>query len=166
MARTTLRGYLKMREDIEHRHAQGVAWNPETLRYDGNNGQVPDRFMELRRDKYRSMALYLRPLLLAGVLFAPNARARKRTRQLAHEYRRVFGPPPITDRLKSVGVVVTSLIELIRIRILARTNGGELVRQPRSRRVKYRTTASAGPAETASVGECMLGKEKRKCSSM
>ncbi len=126
---------LKMRSDIECRRAAGLSWNPETLRYDGSNGDGADRFMELRRDKYRSMALYLRPLLWAGIVFAPNARARARTRNLAGEYRAAFGPPSASDLVKSAAVVITSLVEFVRIRIRSWGRRGELVRQPPCRRV-------------------------------
>jgi hypothetical protein len=137
MARTVLRGYQKLRDDIEHRSAQGISWNPETLRYDLRNGCAPDRFMELRREKFRSTALMMRPLLWAGILFAPNHSARRRTRQLAHEYRQVFGRPSLVEMLKSGAVVVTSAVEYTRIRIRSRGNRGELLRQPPGRRVEY-----------------------------
>lgn len=140
MARTVVRGYRKMCEDIERRRVHGLSWNPKSLGYDMPGGNAVDHFMELRREKMRSMALAFRPLLLAGSLFGPNREATSRARELAREYRLLFGRERLPDLVKSGAVVATSAVELLRMRMRAWARRGELVRQPPSRTVRFNVT--------------------------
>lgn len=138
MALTAVRGYLRARRDIEERQRNGLAWNPESLRYERTENPAPDRFMKQRIRMMRRIAFAYRPTLLAAWTFAPNRAARKKAREVMRFYKDAFGKPRMTDRAMSVGLVVTGAVELAHI-YAARLRGRDgIVRQPPCRRTEYK----------------------------
>ena len=166
MAITALRGYLRAREDFDERRRRGLVWNPETLRYEPGNanlpigkksdnpgnanlpiGTKPDRFMKQRIRAMRRIAFTYRPALLAAWVFAPNHTARERARNAMKLYDEAFGKPKAAERLKSMALVGTGAIEFARIYWGKLRGRDGIVRQPPTKRTEYtRTPHAQAPA--------------------
>lgn len=141
MARTAMQGYERGVQDLEWRAAQGLGWNPDTLRYDRRNGHAEDRYLLSRIQFLRQRALEFRPILLAAWLFSPNRAARRKCADLMKRHRRRFGRPAARERFGAALLTATATIEFLR-HLLGRAVGREgVMRQPASRRLEY-----AGPA--------------------
>lgn len=137
MAMTAVRGYRQAQRDFDQRREMGLAWSPETCRYEKMPNPTPDRFMKQRIRMMRRIALTYRPALRAAWVFAPNRAARKKAAKVIRLYTETFGKPKLTDRVQSAGLVVTGAIELARL-FAAKLRGREsIVRQPPCRRTEY-----------------------------
>ena len=137
MAMTAVRGYRQAQKDFDQRREMGLAWNPETCRYEKMPNPTPDRFMKQRIRMMRRIALTYRPALRAAWVFAPNRAARKKAAEVIRLYTETFANPKLTDRVQSAGLVVTGAIELVRL-LVAKLRGREsIVRQPPCRRTEY-----------------------------
>ena len=143
MAWTALHGYSRARKDFEARMAQGLAWNPETLRYDRSAGRQSDDFMVLRLRMMRRRAEEFRPLLTAAWLFSPNTVARRKCRELELSYREIFGPRGLVDVFKSSLLVLFGMVESLRLGWGRMRGQDELIRQPPTRRIADRNSGHA-----------------------
>ena len=117
MARTHLRGYLKIARDLEYHRANGLLWNSQSMQYEKANLQQPDIFLQMRLDRFRQLALGLRVLLRSAVVFAPNTAVRQSIIELERQYASVFGPQSFGEKAKSFTLVGLSAIEALRIRL-------------------------------------------------
>jgi hypothetical protein len=143
MAMTAVRGYLCARTDMAGRQKDGMAWNPETLRYEKTENPDRDRFMKQRIRVMRRIALTYRPALLAAWAFAPNRQARRKAREVIRLYEEAFGKSKIGDHMRSVGLVATGALELARIYAAKLRGHDGIVRQPPCKRTEYRRTPPA-----------------------
>lgn len=137
MARTALDGYERTVVDSEARRAQGLCWDPDTLRYDRRNGQAEDRHMHGRIRLLRQRAMEFRPILLSAWLFSPNSASRRKCARLMRRHRDLFGRPTAKEGLGACLLSVTATVEFLR-HLLNRAVGREgVIRQPASRRIEY-----------------------------
>jgi len=142
MARTAFKGYERTVHDYEFRKAHGIAWNPDTLRYDGHNGHGDDAYMTDRVRLQRERTREFRLILLSAWLFSPNNASRRKCLQLMQAHRRLFGRCSAREMIAMVVLSLTATVEFLR-HLLANLNGREsLIRQPASRRLEY--TGRAG----------------------
>jgi hypothetical protein len=147
MARTTLRGLQRAREDLERRRASGEQWNPDTLRYETAERPADDAFFCLRIESLARRAREFAPMLPTARHFAPNRRVRAQAADVAAAYRRVLGAPAFSTRLKSAYLSAAAGVEWLRHRA-ARVMGREcLIRQPPTRRIVYRQNGTTVPAQ-------------------
>ncbi len=137
MARTAVRGYRRMVQDVRRRESEGLRWNADSRSYVKTSENVHDTFMHMRIEKIKARAFEFRPILLAAAMFGPNAAARRLAHRMTHDYESAFGPASLTDKAKSIGAVATSLGEYIRIGAARLKGNNELIRQPPTRRIRY-----------------------------
>lgn len=138
MALVCIRGYERLLVDIKEREARKVYWNPTKLIYEDNEHGKSDDFMAKRARMMRRVALRLRPLLVPALVFAPNAKARRKALEAMREYTRVLGKQTWGDSLRAAVLVASGLVEWLRI-AMHKLRGREFIpRQPPCRRVKYR----------------------------
>jgi len=132
MAKTAIKGFLKVRDEIQKREALGLTWDPETMLYVQGMGHAKDTFMQLRLDAMRRNALRFRPALHCMRKSAPNAKAVEKCLEVMALYRHAFGPMSFSDRIKSFAVRLYAIRESRRIK-----NEGAVMRQPPTNRVTY-----------------------------
>jgi radical SAM superfamily enzyme YgiQ (UPF0313 family) len=132
MARTAIKGFLTVKDEIQKREALGFTWDPETMKYVQGRGQGKDTFMQLRLDSMRRNALRFRPALHCMLKYAPNAKAEAKCLEVMALYKQAFGPMSISDRVKSFVVRLYALRESRRIK-----NEGTVMRQPPTNRIAY-----------------------------
>jgi len=137
-AHTAARGYQKAKRDMEDRAKQGLAWNPETLKYEKNEQPIRDEFMELRLERMRQTAVAYRPLLWAGKLLAPGREARQRCERTLALYKEVFGPPTWKEKILSATVACSGLLHAQAGRLRASLGLEEHVPQPPTLRQGFR----------------------------
>ncbi|OHD66931.1 MAG: hypothetical protein A2176_14955 [Spirochaetes bacterium RBG_13_51_14] len=143
MAITAVQGYKKALEEFRERRSQGLAWNPETLRYEKSDNPDADEFMQLRIKKLKRIAENIRPITVPAWVFAPNGNARKKAREAALLYREVFGTATLKERLISAVLVFTGSIETVRI-AMSKVIGREgVVRQPQCLITRYPSREAA-----------------------
>lgn len=161
MARTAVSGYLQAKEDYERRHAEGMAWSPESLTYKKSSGTDSDLFMQERIQVMKEEAGRYLPSLLPAFLFGPNIGSRMKTLSTMNLYRKVFGLPKASDIFKSLILTASALVEFIRI-LLSRAGGHEgIVRQPSVYRAEYPGNQSLRQ-ETVKAGS--IGRYRAACS--
>ncbi|MDQ1257446.1 MAG: hypothetical protein QG656_2051, partial [Candidatus Hydrogenedentes bacterium] len=137
MAITAVTGYRRARNDYEDRKARGLAWNPETLRYEPSEKPEPDRFMRHRVRVMRLIAANVRPVLLPAWVFAPNRQSRAKARDAMRLFDEVLGKATWSERVRGLGLVATGALEAART-ALGRLFGREsIVRQPPMRCTVY-----------------------------
>ena len=132
MAMTAIRGYLKVKAEIEHRRQAGLTWDPNTLKYVPGKGYSADAFMELRLDSMRRNALRFRPALSAALKYSPNAKAAEKCRRVITLYKESFGSMTLSDRIQSWVVRILAIRENFRIK-----REGTVMRQPPTNRIAY-----------------------------
>lgn len=137
MALTAIRGYRRAVKDYQTRQEQGLVWCPETLRYVKSSGPTRDRFMELRIRKMQKIAMNIRPVLRAAWVFAPNRQARAKAAAAIELYNEVLGRPSVKDRTRSLGLVASGTVELLRLFANNLLGRETIVRQPPSRLTEY-----------------------------
>jgi radical SAM superfamily enzyme YgiQ (UPF0313 family) len=133
MAMTAIRGYLKVKTEIEKREKSGLTWDLRTLRYVADGNSPPDVFMRKRLDAMKRNALRFRPALSSMLKYAPNAKAAGKCRKVIDLYEETFGPMTILDRMKSTVVRLLAIRESRRMK-----KEGTVMRQPPTSRVIYR----------------------------
>jgi len=144
---------------MKSREEAGLFWNPETLRHEKSTAHQADEFMKLRIEKMRQRALEFRPIILSARIFSPNNGSRKKAAQVAALYNEALGKPTRKERLRSVALVCFATIEWFRIQVKRLFGRGEILRQPRIRRVEYNTECyDLSRVETA---EITIGQQRR-----
>ena len=133
MAQTAMRGYLRVKSEIEEREQKGLGWDPQSLKYVPVAVPARDDFMRLRLECMRRTALQFRPILGVMLKYAPNAKAALKCRKVMTLYNEVFGTMTLTERMKSVAVRLLAIRERRRMR----REGGVIMRQPPTDRVSY-----------------------------
>ena len=137
MALTAIHGYRAARDAYWERRHQGLAWNPETLRYEASALPQADEYMQLRIQKMKKIAMKMRPVLLAAWVFSPNMASRRKARQTIRLFNDTFGKPKLRNRIASLVIVSSGMIEFLRI-FGRRAMGHEgIIRQPPTKRVDY-----------------------------
>jgi radical SAM superfamily enzyme YgiQ (UPF0313 family) len=142
MATTAIKGFLRVRAEIEEREKLGLTWDPETLKYVPGKGCSSDAFMKLRLNSLRRNALRFRPALSSTLKYAPNAKAADKCRKLMMLYNETFGPMTLSERLKSIAVRLLAIRESRRIR-----KEGTVMRQPPTNRIAYPDRSVECPGE-------------------
>lgn len=153
MARTAVKGYLRVKAEIEEREKSGLVWDPQTLRYIPGKNPAPDEFMRRRLETMRKNALRFRPALSSTLKYAPNSQAADKCRAVMAIYHAAFGPMAFVDRAKSVAVRLLAMRESRRMR-----KEGTVMRQPATNRVSYpsrplKSAPEEGLAITPIVGQ-------------
>jgi hypothetical protein len=142
MALTSIKGYLRVKAEVEEREKLGLMWDPESLKYVPSGNRSSDAFMRLRLDCMKSNALRFRPALSSTLKYAPNAMAAEKCREVMRLYSETFGPMTFSDRMKSLIVRLLSIRESRRIK-----NEGTVMRQPPTNRIAYPDRSIEAPAE-------------------
>jgi radical SAM superfamily enzyme YgiQ (UPF0313 family) len=142
MALTAVKGYLRVKDEVEEREKLGLTWDPESLKYVPGGGRSSDAFMQLRLDCMKRNALRFRPALSSTLKYAPNAKAAEKCRKLMRLYSETFGPMTFPDRMKSLAVRLLAIRENHRIK-----NEGTVMRQPPTNRIAYPDRSIESPAE-------------------
>lgn len=137
MAITAINGYEKAQKDYLARKAEGLAWNPETLRYEKSDKGGRDRFMKRRIRVMHKIAKNIRTVLWATWVYAPNSKARRKSAETMKRFREVFGKPSFLDMLKASVLVATGFVESIRTRVHKLFGRESVVLQPPSRITNY-----------------------------
>jgi hypothetical protein len=137
MARTALRGYIKAEQDYKIRAAKKLVWNPAASAYLEDKNGTEDEYMKLRIEAMRGEALRYRPLLPAAKLYAPNWASRKVIKDTIQLYKKTFGAPTTSDRIKSVVLIVSGFFEKVSIALSFLRGREGLIRQPSLYRVEY-----------------------------
>jgi radical SAM superfamily enzyme YgiQ (UPF0313 family) len=148
MARTAIRGYLRIKAEIAEREKSGMAWDANTLRYVPGGDPSPDAFMRRRLVSVKQNALLFRPALSSTLKYAPNAQAAEKCRKVMALYDETFGPMTVPDRLKSAAVRLLAIRESRRLK-----REGTILRQPPTNRIAYpdRTLSFAKKGCTAEI---------------
>jgi hypothetical protein len=132
IAKTAIKGYLRVKAEMAERERMGLTWDPATLRYVPDHGATPDAFMQLRLDCMRRYALRFRPVLKTTLKYSPNAKAAAKSREVIELYNRAFGPMSMSEWMRSIVVRILASREQRRIR-----NEGVVMRQPPTHRSTY-----------------------------
>jgi len=156
MATTAIRGYLRLKADLEEREQLGLAWDAKVLRYIPGRNSSPDAFMQKRLDSMKRNALRFRPALSSTLKYAPNREAAEKCRNLMALYKDAFGPMTISDRVKSAAV------RLLAIRESRRMNKeGTILRQPPTNRITYPDRILNFAQETSKAEIAQLAKQTK-----
>lgn len=131
MARTAIRGYLRVKAEIAEREKSGLVWNRSSLRYTPGVAS-PDSFMQLRLESMKRNALRFRPALSSTLKYAPNAATAAKCRSVMSLYDETFGPMTLSERLQSMAVRALAIVENRRLK-----KNGIVLRQPPTNRVDY-----------------------------
>lgn len=142
MARTAIKGYLRVRAEIAEREKQGMVWDAAAVKYVRGRAGVRDTFMHLRLEALRKNALRFRPTFSATLKYAPNAQAAEECRAVMALYNETFGPMTLSERMKSIAVRLLAIRESRRIK-----REGTILRQPPTNRVTYPDRAIESPNE-------------------
>jgi hypothetical protein len=142
MALTSIKGYLRVKAEVEEREKLGLMWDPESLKYVPSGNRSSDAFMQLRLDCMKRNALRFRPALSSTLKYAPNAMAAEKCREVMRLYNETYGPMTFSDRMKSLIVRLLSIRESRRIK-----NEGTVMRQPPTNRIAYPDRSIEAPAE-------------------
>ncbi|WP_457557029.1 B12-binding domain-containing radical SAM protein [Candidatus Harpocratesius sp.] len=137
MTITALMGLKTARNDFKFREKNGYNWNHETLRYEKVENPHHDAYFKYRIRKIERVAMLARPTLLTLYIFAPNRRIRKKTKQAIQLAREVLGKPTYSDRLKSIFLFISALIEEIKYIFMRITGRETIIYQPRMQRLEY-----------------------------
>lgn len=137
MAITSINGYEKVKKDYRDRKAAGLAWNPDTLRYEKSDKGGDDVFMKLRIRKMEKIAMNIRYVLWAAWVYAPNAQARRKASATIGRFSEVLGKPGLMVRLKSAALVVTGAIESVKIMANKLMGRESVIIQPPSKLTHY-----------------------------
>jgi len=132
MAMTAIRGYLRVKEEIEKREKNSEVWDPKTLKYVVAKNPVPDHFMKLRLESMRKTTMRYRPMLSSSLKYSPNAQAVEKCRRVMKLYKQAFGPMTFSERMKSLAVRIYAILENRRMK-----KEGVIMRQPPTNRVTY-----------------------------
>jgi hypothetical protein len=132
MAMTAIRGYLRVKDEMEDREKSGITWDPKTLQYVPDKNSGPDAFMQRRLDAMRRNALRFRPVLNSTLKYAANAQAAEKCRKVMALYQETFGPMTFSDRAKSFAVRLYAMRESRRMK-----QEGTVMRQPPTNRITY-----------------------------
>ncbi len=116
---------------------KNLSWNQETLNYCNAVSIQDDEFMQLRINKIKKMACNMRPALMAAFVFSPNISARKKAIKTMRLFREILGKSSWKDSIASLVLVITGLIEFVRIKALKAFGREGIIRQPPMRRVTY-----------------------------
>lgn len=139
MAHTFVTGYIKAVKDYAARGHEGLSWSRDELRYTSNSDVSGDEFMQMRLKMMKARALSCRPILTAARIFGPNAASRSKARRTAELYDEAFGRADYITRLKQGFLLVSGFLEKLRIDAHRVMGWGDLVRNPPTRRVEYRS---------------------------
>jgi radical SAM superfamily enzyme YgiQ (UPF0313 family) len=142
MALTAIKGYIRVKAEVEEREKLGLTWDPESLKYVPGGGRSSDAFMQLRLDCMKRNALRFRPALSSTLKYAPNTKAAEKCRKAMRLYSETFGPMTFPDRMKSLAVRLLAIRENRRIK-----NEGTVMRQPPTNRIAYPDRSIESPAE-------------------
>ncbi len=137
MALTAVRGYRKAVSEYINRQAEGLTWDPETLRYVKSDSPAPDEFMLLRIRKMERVARNIRLVLPAAFVFSPNMKARRKALRAMALCRATLGRLSMKDRLTSWVMVATGLVEQVRLWAGRLAGRESIVRQPSMRRTEF-----------------------------
>jgi hypothetical protein len=132
MARTAIKGFIRVRAEIEERSKSGLSWDPQLLKYVPCGRPSKDEFMLPRLNSIRKNALKFRPALSSMLHYAPTPQAAEKCRAVIMMYEKTFGPMTFVERLKSAVVRAFAVIEHLRIK-----KHGIVMRQPPTNRVIY-----------------------------
>jgi len=141
MAKTAIKGYLRVKDEIAERKRLGMKWDPETLKYIPGLNAAPDAFMELRLNSMRRYALSFRPMLKTTLKYVPNEKSAVNCREVIDLYQRTFGPMTLATRIRSIFVRVLASREQRRI-----NKEGVIMRQPPTYRITYPDRSTEHPA--------------------
>jgi hypothetical protein len=147
VAMTAIRGYLRVKAEMEEREKSGLTWDSNTLQYVSGMNPTPDVFMQKRLDAMGRNALNIRPALSSILAYAPNAQAAEKCREVMALYHQAFGPMTIQDRMKSAAVRLLAIRETRRMK-----KEGTIMRQPPTNRISY-PDRTLKPAKEACVLE-------------
>jgi radical SAM superfamily enzyme YgiQ (UPF0313 family) len=137
MAMTAIKGYLRVKAEIEEREKLGMQWDPAKLCYIAGKKPAVDAFMRLRLHSMQKNAQRFRPALSSTLKYAPNAEAAAKCRRVMALYREAFGPMTFLERVKSAAVRLLAVRESRRI-----SKEGTIMRQPPTNRVTYSDRSS------------------------
>jgi hypothetical protein len=154
MATTAVKGYLRIKSEIEQRENLGLTWDPDSLKYAKGQNPAPDTFMKLRLDSMKRNALRFRPVLSTTLKYAPNAQAAEKCRQTMDLYQEAFGPMTLLDRAKSIAVRLFAIRESQRIR-----KEGSVLRQPPTNRATYPDRKIKCATERSSLTGATIAKQ-------
>jgi hypothetical protein len=143
LAITALKGYKKALDNYTTREAQGLVWNPTTLKYEKSANPTPDEFMKVRIKVMRKVASNVRLIVLPAWFFAPNKKVRKKAAEALKLYNEILGKPDFKQRALSMVLILTGMIETVRI-LFSKIIGREgVVHQPKSLTTRYPEKACA-----------------------
>lgn len=146
LAITALKGYKKAQDDYNTREAQGLVWDPKTLRYEKNANPTPDEFMKVRIKVMRKVASNVRLIVLPAWFFAPNKKVRKKAAEALKLFNEILGKPDFKQQALSLVLILTGMIENVRI-LFSKMIGREgVVHQPKCLITRY-------PEKEVTIGE-------------
>lgn len=137
MAITALKGYKKALDDYNARKAEGLVWNPGTLKYEKSDKAAPDEFMKLRIKMMRRIAYNIRPITLPAWFFSPNKKVREKAAEAIKLFSEILGKPDFKQRIISIFLIITGSVESVRI-LASKMIGREgVVHQPKCKVTHY-----------------------------
>ncbi|MBI5637519.1 MAG: radical SAM protein [Nitrospinae bacterium] len=137
MAHTAVRGYLRLRDDIEFNEKNGLAWDPKLMKYVPSTDSGPDEFLRLRLESWRQYAIRFRPMFRSTRAYAPNQAARDKADMVAKLYEEAFGKMDMKDIAKSAALRLLAWKENLHLQIRKAFGGGDIMRQPATVRQEY-----------------------------
>lgn len=114
MAETAIKGYIQAVKDYIQRQKDGLAWNPETIRYEKRAAVKTDIFMQERIKSMKEEAARYLPSLLPAFLFSPNMKSRAKALSIMRLYTKAFGRPEMSDMIKSFVLTAGAALESAR----------------------------------------------------
>lgn len=134
MAHTAVMAYLTAKKDMAAREAQGLAWDPQTLRYTEQPEAKPDHFIKLRLEAMRKNALKYRPALKTMKRYAPNRESAQKGRMVIELFNETFGTATFIERIMGLVVKATAFFENKRF-----NRDGVIMRQPPVLKTVYKS---------------------------
>jgi hypothetical protein len=116
MAQTAIKGYVAAKKAMEMREAEGLVWDPQTLRYIKKAKAEPDQFMRLRLEGMKKSAMKFRPALKTMIKYSPNKESAEKGRMIIELFDKTFGPASIKERIMSFVVSLTAITEYMRFK--------------------------------------------------
>ena len=148
MARTALKGYRTVEQEIQWREQNRLVWEPNANSYVPAQTTSPDQFMQLRLNSMKKNALKFRPALRSMVEYAPNAQAAETGRNIIREYERTFGPMTFKERIVEQVVRGSAFLEQRRFK-----RDGVIMRQPAHIRKVYAQRSPGAQLPSANASE-------------
>ncbi len=139
MARTAIIGYKNLKDSYERRAKEGRLWDAQSRTYKKSDTKpTDDNLMKMRLANQKEFAEKVRLFLYPARFFSPTRKVAKKIKDTIRLYNEEFGKMGFKERIETIALCLTGLVEQIRIWRDRLLRGREtLIRQPPLNREEY-----------------------------